>query len=62
MIDTHAHLDALDDPDEAVERAHSTGVTRILSIGTDPDSWVRTLALAEAHDGVFVVRGSSFGG
>jgi len=57
VIDTHAHLDALDDPDEAVERARTAGVTRILSIGTDPDSWARTLPLAEAHDGVFVVAG-----
>ncbi len=36
MIDTHAHLDALDDPAAAVVRAREAGVTRILTIGTDP--------------------------
>jgi len=57
VIDTHAHLDALDDPAEAIERAGAAGVTRILSIGTDPDSWARTLDLADSHDAVFVVAG-----
>ena len=57
MIDTHAHLDALDDPGEAVERARAAGVTRILSIGTEPDSWAKTLAIAEAQDDVYVVAG-----
>jgi TatD DNase family protein len=57
VIDTHAHLDALDDPGAAIERARAAGVTRIVSIGTDPDSWARTLELAEEHDGVFVVAG-----
>ena len=57
MIDTHAHLDALDDPAAAIERARAAGVTRIISIGTDPISWARTLELAEAHDDVFMVAG-----
>jgi TatD DNase family protein len=57
VIDTHAHLDALDDPGGAVARAREAGVTRIISIGTDPGSWRSTLALAEEHDGVYVVAG-----
>jgi TatD DNase family protein len=57
VIDTHAHLDALDDPSGAIARASAAGVTRILSIGTDPESWARTLELAEEHDGVFAVMG-----
>ena len=57
MIDTHAHLDALDDPAAAVARAQEAGVTRIISVGTDPDSWHSTLAIAEEHDGVYVVAG-----
>ena len=57
MIDTHAHLDALDDPGGAVARAREAGVTRIISIGTDPGSWRSTLDLAEEHDGVYVVAG-----
>ena len=57
MIDTHAHLAALDDPDEAVERAAEAGVTRILTVGTDVEDCHRALALAERHDGVFAILG-----
>ena len=57
MIDTHAHLDALEDADAAVARAGEAGVTTILSVGTDPESWRRTLALARRHDGVYAALG-----
>jgi TatD DNase family protein len=57
VIDTHAHLDALDDPAAAVERAQAAGVTRIVTIGTDPDSWGRVLSLVEEHDEVYAVVG-----
>ena len=57
MIDTHAHLTALDDPDQAVERAAAAGVTRILTVGTDVEDCRRALALAERHDGVFAILG-----
>lgn len=57
MIDTHAHLAALDDPDEAVEYAAAAGVTRILTVGTDVEDCRRALALAERHDGVFAILG-----
>lgn len=57
MIDTHAHLDALDDPGGAITRAREAGVTRIVSIGTDPTSWANTLDIAAEHEGVHVVVG-----
>jgi TatD DNase family protein len=57
VIDTHAHLGALDDADEAVERAAEAGVTRILTVGTDLDDCRRALAFAERHDGVFAILG-----
>lgn len=57
MIDTHAHLTALDDEDEAVRRAVEAGVTRILTVGTDVDDCRRALALTERHDGVFAILG-----
>jgi TatD DNase family protein len=57
VIDTHAHLDALDDPDGAVERARAAGVTRILTVGTTVASCRRALELVERHDGVFAVLG-----
>jgi TatD DNase family protein len=53
VIDTHAHLDALDDdPAAVVARASRAGVTRILTIGTE-----QAVALAEAHDAVYAVVG-----
>jgi TatD DNase family protein len=57
VIDTHAHLDALEDADGAIARAHTAGVARIVSVGTDPDSWRSTLRLAEKHDGVYAALG-----
>ena len=57
MIDTHAHLAALDDPHDAVERAAEAGVTRILTVGTDVEDCRRALSLAERHEGVFAVLG-----
>jgi TatD DNase family protein len=52
MIDTHAHLDALDDTDDAVARAYDAGVTRILTVGLQ-----QAVDLSELHDGVFAVVG-----
>jgi TatD DNase family protein len=57
VIDTHAHLDALDDPGAAVARAREVGVTRILTVGTDVAGCRRALELAEAHDGVYAILG-----
>src|SRR5436305_7297501 len=57
VIDTHAHLGALDDADEAVDRAAEAGVTRILTVGTDIDDCRRALSLAVRHDGVFAILG-----
>ena len=57
MIDTHAHLDALDDADGAVSRAWEAGVTRILTVGTTVDGCRAALDIAERHDGVFAILG-----
>jgi TatD DNase family protein len=57
VIDTHAHLAALDDPDAVVARAAEAGVTRILTVATDIEDGRRNLLLAEAHDGVFAILG-----
>jgi TatD DNase family protein len=57
VIDTHAHLDAFEDVDEAIERARAAGVRRILTVGTDAARWHRALELAERHEGVFAIAG-----
>ena len=56
MIDTHAHLDAVEELAAALERARSAGVGRVITIGTGIDSCRRALALTE-EDGVFAALG-----
>jgi TatD DNase family protein len=57
VIDTHAHLDALDDAADAVARARDAGVTAILTVGTDVAGCRRALELAEEHEEVFAILG-----
>jgi TatD DNase family protein len=58
VTDSHAHLDACDEPaDVLVERAHEAGVTRIVTIGTGIDSGRAALELTERHDGVYAALG-----
>ena len=57
MIDTHAHLDALEEPGAVVERARAAGVSRVITIGTGIRSSRTALAIAEATDGVFAALG-----
>ena len=57
MIDTHAHLDALDDAPEALARAREAGVGKVITIGTTLDSCRTELELAEREEGVFVSLG-----
>ena len=58
MIDTHAHLDALNgDASEALDRARAAGVGRVISVGSGIESCRATLALAERDDGVFAALG-----
>jgi TatD DNase family protein len=58
VTDSHAHLDACaEDAGALVERARAAGVTRIVTIGTGIDSCRAALAIAEAHDGVYVGLG-----
>jgi len=52
VIDTHAHLDALDDTDDAIARAREAGVTRILTVGG-----AAAVELAERHDDVWAIVG-----
>jgi TatD DNase family protein len=58
VVDTHCHLDSCEPPDaELVEAARAEGVTRLATVGTDPDSIDRALGAAEAHDGVVAIVG-----
>jgi TatD DNase family protein len=57
VIDTHAHLDALDDPSAAVARARDVGVERIVAIGSGVESTRTTLVIAEREQGVHAAVG-----
>ena len=56
MIDTHAHLDALEEPEAALDRARAAGIARVITIGTGIDSCRRALALTDP-DGVYAALG-----
>jgi TatD DNase family protein len=57
VIDTHAHLDALDDAADALARARAAGVTRIIAIGSGVESATVTRAIAADEPGVYVAAG-----
>jgi TatD DNase family protein len=58
VTDTHAHLDACEEPaDVLVARALEAGVTRIVSVGSGIASCRETLAIAQRHEGVFAALG-----
>jgi TatD DNase family protein len=58
VIDTHAHLDAADEPpDELLARARAVGVDRVVAIGCGIESSRAALALARRHKGVFAALG-----
>ena len=53
MIDTHAHLDALDEnPADVVARARHAGVSRILTVGA-----AQAVSLADRFENVYAVVG-----
>ena len=57
MIDTHAHLDACEEPEAILDRARTGGVTTVVTVGTGIDSCRAALTLADAHDGVVAALG-----
>jgi TatD DNase family protein len=57
VIDTHAHLDALDDPSAALARARAAGVDRIVAIGSGLAAARATLAIAAHEEGIYPVLG-----
>jgi TatD DNase family protein len=58
VIDTHAHLDALQEPAaEVLSRAREAGVTRVVSVGSGLASCRATLAIAAKEKGVHAALG-----
>jgi TatD DNase family protein len=58
VIDSHTHLDVCEPPDEElIAAARAAGLTRILTVGTDPQSCRAALAAAERFDDVYAAIG-----
>jgi TatD DNase family protein len=57
MIDSHAHLDAFEDPGEVLGRARAAGVGRVVSVATSVTSARETLALCEREEGLYAALG-----
>ena len=57
-VDTHCHLFLLDsEPPAVVEAARAAGVERIICVGIDVETSVRSLELADSIPGVFATAG-----
>ncbi len=60
FFDSHAHLDLspLSEAEEAVvRRANDAGVTRIATVGIDPESSEKAVSIAHRHAGVYAIVG-----
>jgi TatD DNase family protein len=57
-VDTHCHLFLMEtDPAEVVAQARAAGVGRLVCVGIDPPSSLRSLEFAESFQGVFATAG-----
>jgi TatD DNase family protein len=57
LVDSHCHLEMLDDPDGAVAEAQASGVDTIVSIGIDVASSRLAVGFAGRLDGVYATVG-----
>ncbi len=58
IVDSHCHLNYLEDPEGAIDRARRAGVTHILTIGVDPGSTEAAVGYAARHKNVFASAGA----
>lgn len=49
LVDTHAHLDELEDLEASLQRARDVGVVAIIAVGVDYRSNLKVLEIAEKH-------------
>ncbi|HEX6548547.1 MAG TPA: TatD family hydrolase [Candidatus Dormibacteraeota bacterium] len=57
LVDTHIHLDEIEDWRTAVEEAVAAGVTTLIAMGVDADSTQRAIEMAESHPAVWAAAG-----
>jgi TatD DNase family protein len=57
-VDTHCHLFLLEGrPRDVVQAARAAGVDRLVCVGVDPETSLRSLELADSLEGVFATAG-----
>ncbi len=57
LIDSHCHLNFLDDPKAAISNATAAGITGMLCIGVDEKGLDEVLAFAGGHDNIWATAG-----
>lgn len=57
LIDSHAHLDLLKQPEAALERARAGGIKQVVTIGIDLETSQKAAGFAAAHSDVFYTVG-----
>lgn len=57
LIDSHAHLDMLGQPEAALERARAAGIAQVVTIGIDLETSQKAAGFAAAHSDVFYTVG-----
>ncbi len=60
LIDSHAHLEMPEfkkDLEEVIQRARSSGVEYIFTVGTERKDWVKTLEITKFYSSVYAILG-----
>jgi TatD DNase family protein len=60
LVDSHSHLEMPEfkkDLKEVIQRAKTSGVEYIFTVGTEPKDWNRAIEIAHSHPSVYVILG-----
>ena len=60
LIDTHSHIyyeKYTDDLDEVLDRAEKNGIKKIVCVGTDLDSSIKSLEISNKYKNIFCTIG-----
>ncbi len=60
LIDSHAHLEMPDfkkDLEAVIQRAKSSGIDYVFTVGTEEKDWKRALEIAHSHSSVYAILG-----
>lgn len=57
LVDSHCHLNFLEDTQASIARAHAAGVEQMLCIGVEENSLDQVLSVAQANAGIWATAG-----